>query len=159
MSRNISKENREKILNYIIELKNNTPTSNIEQLLKLREIENYIDGQTYGLIFEKHEEELSQKIKTNVPVCSLDKSRTIKSDDNGMNFLIEGDNLHSLSVLSRTHKHSLDVIYIDPPYNTGAKDWKYDNNICDKNFEAFINSASSSQIDFKSSQNKFAGTL
>ncbi|WP_062428664.1 site-specific DNA-methyltransferase [Treponema endosymbiont of Eucomonympha sp.] len=50
-----------------------------------------------------------------------------------MNFLIEGDNLAALQLLQKTHKGKIDVIYIDPPYNTGAKDWKYDNDYVDKN--------------------------
>lgn len=48
--------------------------------------------------------------------------------DNGgqMNFLIEGDNLASLKLLEKTHKNKIDLIYIDPPYNTGNKDFIYD---------------------------------
>ena len=48
------------------------------------------------------------------------------------NILIEGDNYHALTVLNYTHKEKIDVIYIDPPYNTGAKDWKYNNNYVEK---------------------------
>ena len=44
------------------------------------------------------------------------------------NFLLEGDNLHSLKLLEKTHKGRIDVIYIDPPYNTGNKDFIYDDN-------------------------------
>lgn len=43
-----------------------------------------------------------------------------------MNFLIEGDNLASLKLLEKTHKGKIDLIYIDPPYNTGNKDFIYD---------------------------------
>ena len=43
-----------------------------------------------------------------------------------MNFLIEGDNLASLKLLKKTHKGKIDLIYIDPPYNTGNKDFTYD---------------------------------
>ena len=43
-----------------------------------------------------------------------------------MNFLIEGDNLASLKLVQKTHKNSIDLIYIDPPYNTGNKDFIYD---------------------------------
>ena len=42
-----------------------------------------------------------------------------------MNLMIEGDNYHALTCLNYTHQGKIDVIYIDPPYNTGAKDWKY----------------------------------
>ena len=43
----------------------------------------------------------------------------------GYNFLLEGDNLHSLYLLEKTHKGKIDVIYIDPPYNTGRNDFVY----------------------------------
>ena len=42
--------------------------------------------------------------------------------------LIEGDNLHALTALAFTHEGKIDAMYFDPPYNTGAKDWKYNNN-------------------------------
>lgn len=41
------------------------------------------------------------------------------------NIIIEGDNFHSLSVLNYTHKDSIDMTYIDPPYNTGNQDFIY----------------------------------
>ncbi len=46
--------------------------------------------------------------------------------------LIEGDNLHALTVLNYTHAQKIDVIYIDPPYNTGNKDFKYNDHFVDK---------------------------
>src|SRR5205085_10153620 len=52
--------------------------------------------------------------------------------------LIEGDNLHALTALTFTHKGKIDIIYIDPPYNTGNKDddgktdFKYNDNYIDK---------------------------
>ena len=46
--------------------------------------------------------------------------------------LIEGDNLHALTALSFTHEGKIDVIYIDPPYNTGNKDFKYNDSFVDK---------------------------
>jgi len=42
--------------------------------------------------------------------------------------VINAENFHALEMLTYTHRHSVDAIYIDPPYNTGAKDWKYNNN-------------------------------
>ena len=42
--------------------------------------------------------------------------------------VINGENYHALKALTFTHKGKIDAIYIDPPYNTGAKDWKYNNN-------------------------------
>ncbi len=42
--------------------------------------------------------------------------------------VINGENYHVLKALTWTHRGKVDAIYIDPPYNTGAKDWKYNNN-------------------------------
>lgn len=47
--------------------------------------------------------------------------------------LINADNFHALQLLLYTHERKVDVIYIDPPYNTGARDWKYNNDYVDKN--------------------------
>jgi len=49
-----------------------------------------------------------------------------------VNILIEGENYHSLSVLNYTHKKKIDVIYIDPPYNTGNKDFIFNDNYVDQ---------------------------
>jgi len=46
--------------------------------------------------------------------------------------LIEGDNLHALTALTFTHEGKIDVIYIDPPYNTGNKDFKYNDSFVDR---------------------------
>ena len=74
--------------------------------------------------------------RENVPVLKEVKTRRIISDDqNPNNLLIEGDNYHSLSVLNYTHKKNIDLIYIDPPYNTGAKNWKYNNDYVDNEDE------------------------
>lgn len=48
------------------------------------------------------------------------------------NILIEGDNYHSLAVLNFTHQAAVDLIYIDPPYNTGNKDFTYNDTLVDK---------------------------
>ena len=47
--------------------------------------------------------------------------------------LIEADNYHALQFLEYIYAGKVDCIYIDPPYNTGAKDWKYNNNYVDDN--------------------------
>lgn len=47
--------------------------------------------------------------------------------------LIEADNYHALQLLEYLYAGKVDCIYIDPPYNTGAKDWKYNNNYVDGN--------------------------
>lgn len=42
--------------------------------------------------------------------------------------VINGENYHAIKALTFTHRNAIDVIYIDPPYNSGARDWKYNNN-------------------------------
>ena len=58
MGRNISKEQREKILSYLDEIKKKTRVSDVETILKINEIERHIDAETYGIIFEKHSEDV-----------------------------------------------------------------------------------------------------
>ena len=53
--------------------------------------------------------------------------------------LIEADNYHALQLLEYLYAGKVDCIYIDPPYNTGAKDWKYNNDYVDGN-DAFRHS-------------------
>jgi len=89
-----------------------------------------------GLVFEDKPEDIMTQCRENVPVLKEVKARRIVSDDqNQNNLLIEGDNYHSLSVLNYTHKKNIDLIYIDPPYNTGANNWKYNNDYVDKEDE------------------------
>jgi adenine-specific DNA-methyltransferase len=50
-----------------------------------------------------------------------------RGGDKPFHTVINGENYHALKTLSYTHRGKVDAIYIDPPYNTGAKDWKYNN--------------------------------
>jgi adenine-specific DNA-methyltransferase len=89
----------------------------------------------YGLVWEDKEELFDIQSQNALPVV-VEKGGNFKdviSDKNDdFNILIEGDNYHSLSVLSYTHKNKIDVIYIDPPYNTGKKDFIYNDSFVDK---------------------------
>ena len=77
-------------------------------------------------------EDVVEQCKREAPILKHIKKRTIKKGkDSPNNILIEGDNYHALQVLNYTHKGKIDVIYIDPPYNTGNKDWKYNDRIVD----------------------------
>jgi len=88
----------------------------------------------YGLVWEEKPEEVVEMCKQKLPVLKEVRNRGIMIGPNKqVNLLIEGDNYHALSVLNYTHKNRIDVIYIDPPYNTGAKDWKYNNAYVDEN--------------------------
>lgn len=65
----------------------------------------------------------------NIPVFKEDITKKLVADEKeDFNFLLEGDNLHSLKLLEKTHSGEIDIIYIDPPYNTGNKDFVYDDN-------------------------------
>ena len=137
MTTNISKIKREQLAEKISVLRGYIERcpqdENTENLLQyISEIEKDIKGKKYGLVFEEHREALDETLETHLPVLTEEESLLI---DNGgqMNFLIEGDNLASLKLLEKTHAGKVDVIYIDPPYNTGAKDWKYNNDYVDGN--------------------------
>ncbi len=104
-----------------------------EELLKI--IEKLESRKKYGLIWdeEKTKEKFEKESENALPVLKEVKSKEIKTDPTKpVNILIEGDNYHALSVLNYTHQGKIDVIYIDPPYNTGNKDFKYNDNYVDK---------------------------
>ena len=123
MSTNISKIKREQLAEkigalreYIARAPQDANTANLLQYIS--EIEKDIKGKKYGLVFEEHRESIDEVLENHLPVLTEDESLLI---DNGgtMNFLIEGDNLASLKLLEKTHAGKIDLIYIDPPYNTG----------------------------------------
>lgn len=67
------------------------------------------------------------------PVLKEVKSKLIETNkEQPTNILIEGDNYHSLAVLNFTHQAAVDLIYIDPPYNTGNSDFIYNDKFVDK---------------------------
>jgi adenine-specific DNA-methyltransferase len=100
-----------------------------EQLIE--EIKRLKQPKKFGLVWEEHTEEVIEQFKTNFPVLYEIPQRAICTENQPTNLIIEGDNYHALSVLNVTHKGKIDVIYIDPPYNTGARDWKYNNDFVD----------------------------
>lgn len=129
---NISKIKRDKMIAFLEELKKTH--SDDESIRAFNEIENSLIEKKYGLVFEEHTEEVDERLQEEIPVLCEDKERRICKDENlPWNFIIEGDNLQALYLLEKTHKGKIDCIYIDPPYNTGAKDWKYNNNYVDGN--------------------------
>ena len=98
----------------------------------IQEIKKLKKRKKFGLVWEDKQEEVVEQCKTKLPILEEVKSKEIMTDkEKPVNILIEGDNYHALSVLNYTHKGKIDVIYLDPPYNTGAKDWKYNNNYVD----------------------------
>lgn len=84
----------------------------------------------YGLVWEEKPEDIEERLRKDLPVLverNDDKVHPIISDnpDAPNHIIIEGDNLAALTELSYTHAGKVDVIYIDPPYNTGNKDFVY----------------------------------
>lgn len=146
---NISKQNREDLLGKIKEIRTYIASApqdeNTGNLLRyLSEIEKDVNGQKYGLVFEEHREDIDVVLDTHTPVLTEQEELFI---DNGgqMNYLIEGDNLASLRLLEKTHKGKIDLIYIDPPYNTLSEGFIYSDSQVDKN-DTFQHSKWSSLI-------------
>lgn len=87
----------------------------------------------YGLVWEDKPEEVEGQLLENLPVLKEVKEKAIVNGEEYPNhILIEGDNLHALTAFSFTHEGKIDVIYIDPPYNTGNKDFKYNDSFVNK---------------------------
>ena len=102
--------------------------SKIELTKRVKELEK---RKKYGLVWdeEKSFEQFEKESKYKLPILKeVKKNEIISKKEDPSNILIEGDNYHSLSVLNYTHKGKIDVIYIDPPYNTGSEDFIYNDN-------------------------------
>lgn len=122
---NLSKKRRDEMIAFLEMLKKQH--SDDDSLMAINRIEKELTSKKYGLVWEEHQEEVDKKMETHIPVFSeVSEYELIEDEDNPFfNFLLEGDNLHSLKLLEKTHKGKIDVIYIDPPYNTGNKDFIY----------------------------------
>lgn len=106
----------------------------------------------YGLVWEEKQEDVEELLREKLPVFTEVKERRIDArpqekdackldlfgDDEKDSapppdhIIIEGDNLHALTALLYTHEGKVDVIDIDPPYNTGNKDFVYNDSYVDK---------------------------
>lgn len=86
----------------------------------------------YGLVWdnEREPEQIVEECDKYIPILEEIKDKNIKGTG-ANNILIEGDNFHTLSVLNYTHKEAIDIIYIDPPYNTGSEDFMYNDKYVD----------------------------
>ena len=122
---NLSKKRRDEMIAFLELLKKQH--SDDDSLIAINRIEKELTSKKYGLVWEEHQEEVDKKMETHIPVFSeVPEYELIEDEYNtSFNFLLEGDNLHSLKLLEKTHKGKMDVIYIDPPYNTGNKDFIY----------------------------------
>lgn len=128
---NLSKIRRDKMLKTLSEIKKNISIE--ETLNSLSLIENELTKKKYGLIWEEHEERVDKELETQIPTFGEIKDKEIMCNpEERFNFLLEGDNLHSLYLLEKTYKEKIDIIYIDPPYNTGKEDFIYNDKIIDE---------------------------
>lgn len=112
--------------------------SNLDKKELIKIIDKLESRKKYGLIWDEEsvKEQFEKDSENALPVLKEVKNKdVINTDNKPENILIEGDNYHALSVLNFTHQGKIDVIYIDPPYNTGAKNWIYNNNFVEKDDE------------------------
>lgn len=124
---NMSQIKRKRMLDFLDKIKEEHLDD--DSLIAINEIQNELINKKYGLVWEDYEEEVDVIIKKNVPVFTEIKEKELmKLEGCNCNFLLEGDNLHSLKLLEKTHSGMIDLIYIDPPYNTGNEDFIYDDN-------------------------------
>lgn len=120
--------NKKELYNKILQLDGLTNEEKSELLGLLRK------QKKYGLVWEDKPEDVEERLREDLPVLIEDASKAIISDDADApnHILIEGDNLEALTALAYTHEGKIDVIYIDPPYNTGNKDFVYNDKFVDK---------------------------
>ena len=107
--------------------KNKELISEIEKLKKqLKMADSRIKTADYGIVWMDVPELFEDNIKKKTPVLEEVKEKAIKNNDGKpTHILIEGDNYHALTCLNFTHKKAVDIIYIDPPYNTGTNGFRY----------------------------------
>jgi adenine-specific DNA-methyltransferase len=114
----------------------------------------------YGLVWEDKPEEVEEQLRENLPVLQEVKDKAIiNGEEHPNHILIEGDNLHALTALTFTHEGKIDVIYIDPPYNTGNKDFRYNDTFKDEYIDRENPFRHSTWLSFMSRRLKIAKRL
>ena len=100
----------------------------------IEELQEELKKKNYGLVWENKVENVSEMLKTHIPYLTEveEKCLLVEPEDEIHHLLIEGDNLEALTLLQTTHKGCVNICYIDPPYNTGNKDFIYNDHIVDK---------------------------
>lgn len=120
--------NKKELYNKILQFDGLTNEEKSELLGLLRK------QKKYGLVWEDKPETVEERLREELPVLLEDITKAIISTETNApnHILIEGDNLEALTALAYTHEGKIDVIYIDPPYNTGNKDFIYNDKFVDK---------------------------
>ena len=97
---NLSKIKREKMLAFLEKLK--VQNNDDENIRAITEIENALNEKKYGLVWEEHSEKVDEMLEHNIPIFVEEEERKVTANENeAYNFLLEGDNLHSLKLLDR----------------------------------------------------------
>lgn len=126
MSRNIN-INKQELISKVRELEGLTSDEKSALLELLNE------KKVYGLVWENHEEAVEELLREQLPVFREVPERRILSEnaDAPNHIIIEAENLHALVALTYTHAGRIDVMYLDPPYNTGNRDFVYNDSYVD----------------------------
>lgn len=99
---NLSQEKRQRMLAFLETIREEHKDDD-EVLIALGEIESELNAKKYGLVWERHEEAVDVQMRDNIPVFTECADKEITTTTGGVNFLLEGDNLHSLRLLEKTH--------------------------------------------------------
>ena len=112
-----------------IDKKNDKNTTEIKKLKT--QIASLKKNKLFGLVWEEKEEDVVSFSKENIPVLRENQKNEIihSLKESNYQYIIEGDNYPALSALNISHTKKFDVIYIDPPYNTGNKDFIFNDKI------------------------------
>jgi adenine-specific DNA-methyltransferase len=94
------------------------------------ELKRVMKHKKFGLVFEDH---LPEGLNDGPIYPGLEVVDSVRHAQNDQlwHALIEADNYYALQLLAYLYPGQVDCIYIDPPYNTGARDWKYNNDYVD----------------------------
>ena len=103
---NLSQIRRAEMLEYLHHLKE--IHTDDESRIALGKIETALTEKKYGLVWEEHEEEVDKQLVHNIPVFKeIEDKKIVRDNTTDFNFLLEGDNLHSLKLLDKTHKGNI----------------------------------------------------
>lgn len=129
---------RNKALKYVASLIDEADSQHKqEDINQLLTIQKLLNGKRYGLVWEEHEEKVDEEMETKIPIFKEERKKLINGNQKNSkyHFLLVGDNLHSLHLLEKTHRGRVNVICIDPPYNTQNKDFRYNDKFVDSSDE------------------------
>lgn len=93
---------------------------------QVAQLNSQLKNKRFGLTWIDVPEAFEKESENKIPVLEeVPELEIHNQDDKPTHILIEGDNYHALTCLNYTHRNKIDVIYIDPPYNTGSDGFSY----------------------------------